>query len=239
MAPALLVLEAVVLGVVVVLVAGLLRSHGEVLARLHRLERDRGPAGGATTPLPLPGPARRPRPRGVADPGPAPSAVEGVTLGDEAVSLALHPGRPDTVLAFLSASCATCRPFWAGLPGAAASLPGGPRVVVVTVGPRDESPARLRQVAPEGATVVMSSEAWEGFAVPGAPYFVWVDGAGGRIRGEGTGRGWPEVGALMADAAGDQAGRRGRADSDDELARAGFFPGDPRLHPAPGSGTGS
>ena len=235
MTTALIVLEGVVLVLMAVLVAGLLRSHAEVLARLHRLE------GEGAGDVPVAPPVRKPHGRPANSPT-GPSEVVGVTPSDETVSVALHPARHPTLLAFLSSGCTACAPFWEGLrAGGPLGLPDSPRVVVVTLGPAEESPDRLRRLAAGEVPVVMSTEAWKRFGVPGAPYFVWVDGAGGNVRGEGTGRSWSELASLVTDAAADQAGRRGADDEarvDAELARAGILPGDPRLHPAPGTGTG-
>ena len=271
MATALIVLQAVALGLMAVLVAGLLRSHAEVLARLHRLESSRAvpvadparrPATGTTGAAGAAGAAGATRAAGAGSL--APEEVAGVTPFDGTVSVALHPARQPTLLAFLSSGCTTCTPFWDGLrAGLPAGLPGHPRVVVVTLGPAEESPERVRRVSPDGVPVVMSSEAWSAFSVPGAPYFAWIDGGSGRVRGEGTGRSWADLAALLADALADQAhapaapaggpgggpaapagaasGAAGDADEawvDAELARAGILPGDPRLHPPHGTSTG-
>ncbi len=80
--------------------------------------------------------------------------------------------------------------------------------------------------------LVASSSAWEGFGVPGSPYFVYVDGTG-RVVGEGSAATWPAVATLMGQAHADDAHRSGRLSregrDDAALAAAGIRPGDPSL----------
>jgi len=98
---------------------------------------------------------------------------------------------------------------------------------------------------------VMSSQAWEGYDVPVAPFFVLVDGASGMVIGEGAANTWEHVTALLQNAldeAGllDRKGRRkngvrprSRADImredrvDRDLLAAGMRPGDPSLFAPP------
>jgi hypothetical protein len=96
----------------------------------------------------------------------------------------------------------------------------------------------------------MSTEAWEHYDIPAAPYFVYISGPASRIVGEGTAQTWAQVSTLVSNAVADGttdpprldrrlSRRKARADTqrelriDDELARAGILPGDPRLHAAP------
>ncbi len=151
----------------------------------------------------------------------------------------------DTLLAFLSSGCSTCAGFWAQLPHAAASTDErGSRLVVVTQGPNHESPSALASLAsPDLVNTVMSNRCWEDYAVPGSPYFVYVEGRSGLVRGEGTALGWDEVFSLMALAEGDAAPAGGNhhrkpasdaareAAVDRELLRAGIRPGDLSLYP--------
>ena len=85
----------------------------------------------------------------------------------------------------------------------------------------------------------MSSEAYEAYDVPGAPYFVLVDGS---VRGEGVATTWDALESLLTDAiadARDQAAGSARADRiEARLAAAGIAPGDPSLYPG-GNGTRS
>jgi hypothetical protein len=222
--------ETVLLVILVVLVAGLLRSHAEILRRL-------GPAGsaGPATAVPVTAPPRAPeRPAG------APAApIAGTTPDDDAIALDLAaPGGP-TLLAFLSTGCSTCAAFWAGLKEA--RLPAGVQPVVVTRGADRERVGRVRELAPPGVAVVMSSQAWADYAVPGSPYFVLVDGA---IRGEGVATTWPALSSLVADAIADErdagAGLGAGAGSDGTaraltvertLAASGIGPDHPSLYP--------
>jgi hypothetical protein len=237
--------EGLALALLAVLVAGLLRSHAEILRSLHDL--------GAPAAASSRGDADEPRPSrvtlratsaGVVAPraGTTPVFdVAGTTPFAEAISVAVGGGRVDTLLAFLSAGCTTCERLWKGLEDLdGVALPDRTRVVVVTVGPGEESPAHVRRVAPRSVPVVMSSEAWQDYRVPGAPYFILVDGPARSIRGEGSAGSWAEVASLLCDATGD-GGRRGsdgparEARIDRELAAAGILPGDPRLHQQPAS----
>jgi hypothetical protein len=216
-------IETVLLVILVVLVAGLLRSHAEILRRLGPADAPAAPAR-ATDALAAPERA----------PGAPALPIAGSTPDGDALALDLSaPGAP-TLLAFLSSGCSTCAGFWEGLD--AARLPAGVETVVVTHGPERERPARLRELAPDGVPVVMSSEAWRDYAVPGSPYFVLVDGA---IRGEGVATTWPALTSLVGDAIADAAPPPGRADGtarahavERTLAAAGIGPDHPSLYPA-------
>jgi hypothetical protein len=237
----LVVVETVLLGVLTVLVAGLLRGYGTVLRRLHEL--DRGGTSGArqfalepTTP---PEPAAQ---FGVAH------DIAGQTLTGELVTARVVGADHDSLLLFLSSGCATCATFWTelGVPGAV-HLPPRTRLLVVPQSAGDESPADLAALAPPGVDVVLSSDAWRVYEVPGSPHVVYVDGATGRIRGEGTGQSLRQVAELLAQATGDarflteQARPKSTRDQqqemsvDRELLAAGILPGDPRLYGGDGS----
>jgi hypothetical protein len=188
------VVETVVVGLLAVIVVGLLRSHAEILRRLpaDAAPHDQ-PAQGAdpTIPAYLPGPT-----------GTATVArdVAGATLDGELVTLSMTSGT-DTLVTFLSTGCLTCRTFWQGLrEGAAATLPGGPRVVVVVKDRELESPSKLRDLAPTGLAVVHSSDAWSDFGISMSPYFCFVDGRTGAVRFEGAATSWPQVASLLRDA---------------------------------------
>ena len=221
MTTALISVETVLLLVLLVLVAGLLRSHAEILRRLDSGAADTDGAGIA----PATPPARAPG-------APAPP-LSGPTPGGDAISLDLAAaGGEPTLLAFLTSGCGTCAGFWETL--AEPRLPAGVRTVVVTHGAERERPARLRSLAPEGIPVIMSSQAWQDYAVPGAPYFVLVDGA---IRGEGAATSWSALGSLVSDAIADQRESGGSAragEIDRTLAAAGIGPEHPSLYPTGG-----
>jgi hypothetical protein len=241
---ALVACETVLLVLLIVLVAGLLRSHAELLRRLGPAEREesQGDAHGAAAPgrRAAPGPAaaaRSPRAR-VCE-------IAGVTPGGDAVQLSVCSGGPPALLAFLGSGCDACEPFWAELGQAArrGGLPGGARVAVITHGPERESPSRVAALAGDGLQVVMSQRAFEQFGVTVTPYMVFVDAAGGPVIGEGTAASFTQLLALMADALGDLAAAAGGAaariggpGADRALAAVGIGAGHPSLYPsgAPG-----
>jgi hypothetical protein len=68
----------------------------------------------------------------------------------------------------------------------------------------------------------MSSDAWKDYQVPGAPYFILVDGA---VRGEGVATTWEAVASLVRDAVEEERG------IDQVLAANGIGPEHPSLHP--------
>ncbi len=222
---ALVAVETVLLVLLAALVVGLLRSHAEILRRLE--------AGGGVAE-----PQRPARDLALAEPRddvPAPADVTGATLRGDAVQLAVTAPGTRTLLAFLTSGCTICGGFWQALRDEPA--PDGVRVVAVTRGPEMESPAKLRELAPDGLAVVMSSQAWDDYRVPLAPYFVLVSGESGTIEGEGAARTWDQVSSLLRDALLDaeDAARRMPDDHDRverELAAAGIRAGDPSLYRA-------
>ena len=274
---------AVVLSVAVlllaVLVAGLLRSHADILKALHDLgvgvgepsasdahdhgdhnrahnrghEHDhehrsgghRAPGGGGATSMPLTiGP---PLP-GERNSTSAPT-VAGVTPGGDALAVAVAGGDHLTLLAFLSSGCATCAGFWKAFRQPDhLGLPTGTRLVVVTKGPEMEIPGEVAAQTPPGLPVVMSTEAWGDYEVPGSPFFVLVEGRSGRRIGEGVANHFHQVAELVrraeADARSFTPGSRSRAytegldgparelANDRELKDAGILPGDPSLYPS-------
>jgi hypothetical protein len=218
---ALVSVETVLLVVLVVLVAGLLRSHAEILRRLGPGE-DREPAI-----------APPPRTSRSADELLA-APLAGETPGGDVVALAFDgASSAPTLLAFLTSGCTTCMGFWETL--GEPRLPAGVQTVIVAHGSDRERPARLRSLAPRGVPVVMSSQAWTDYRVPGAPYFVLVDGV---VRGEGIATTWPAVASLVGDAIEDQreaelgdAGTRRARRVEETLAAAGVGPDHPSLYP--------
>ena len=255
----------VALGIVVllmaVLVAGLLRSHADILKSLHDLGVGVGEPG-ADGPD---GQARHHRHEPARAPGdavpvtmgpPLPSertstsapTVAGVTPAGHALAVSMTGGDHLTLLAFLSSGCATCAGFWKGFRRPdELGLPARTRLVVVTKGPEREIPAEVAAQAPPGLAVVMSTEAWGDYEVPGSPFFVLVDAASGRRIGEGVANHLHQVVELVrradVDARPFGSGTRSRAlaegldgperevANDAELLRAGVLPGDPSLYP--------
>lgn len=239
------VVLAIVVTLLTVLVAGLLRSHAAILRQLH----DLGAGEGAPGPGPDPGvPAtdgNRPR-TDARVPAPSPgvpdgrAAVDIVGTGPRGESMAIRTVEVehDTVLVFLSTGCTTCSTFWSDLQDP--DLPSGTRLVIVTRDPDEELPAAVLDLAPTGATVAMSTRAWDDLRVPGSPFVVHVHGPSGRVIGEGTAASWEQVLELFLRAGGDQrlgggkasADARRERDLDRVLLEAGIAPGDPSLYPA-------
>jgi hypothetical protein len=212
---------AVVLTVVVLLlgllVAGLLRSHADILKALHDLGAGvgdpaaPGPGGvphhdvrllatarGATGRDGAPGlVAMGPPLPPERDTASAP-AVAGVTPTGDALAVAVSGHDHLTLLAFLSSGCATCAAFWQAFEDPRRTgLPADVRLVVVTKGPEMEIPGEVRARARPGLAVVMSTEAWGDYEVPGSPFFVLVDGTTGRRVGEGVAHRFEQVAELV------------------------------------------
>jgi hypothetical protein len=90
---------------------------------------------------------------------------------------------------------------------------------------------------------VLSSTAWADYRIPGAPYFVLLEGARGEVIGEGAATTWDQVRDLMAVSLADgddlpapNSPPMGRAQDrpsrvDAELRAAGIEPGHPSLYP--------
>lgn len=207
-----------------VLVVGLLRSHADILRALHRLGAGVGdplgpdPAAAAAAPVAAPVLMGPPLP-GERSATTAPD-VAGVTPAGDARSVRLTGVGHHTLLAFLSSGCATCAGVWPALADpAAAGLPPDVRVVAVTKGPELEVSADVAALAPRDLVVVMSTEAWGDYEVPGSPFFVLVDGPGGRRAGEGVATRLPQVAELVRRATAD--GGAGRAAGARPAAGAG------------------
>jgi len=245
---ALVVGLAAVVALLAILVVGLLRSHAEILKELHDL---RGGADGPTSQPPTrvrPGVAL-PRGTGAAAQG---ADLAGLTPAGDAVQIAVRGAEVHTLLLFLSSGCLTCRGFWDALADQA-SLGLGPslRAIAVTKGPDQESLSAITALAPADVPTVLSSEAWDDYDVPVAPYAILVAGGTGHILGEGAGATWPQVRDLMRQALADselgsdadlrqrvdalqrRRGATGRRDArtDYELLAAGIGPDHPSLRP--------
>ena len=239
----LVVLLTVAVGLLAVLVAGLLRSHAEILRLLHHLGADY--LGGSRVE-----PAHAPlRTTGTA------ADIAGVTPLGDAVVVGLTNADSSALLLFLSTGCEKCSRFFEAITtGSHRAL--GTRVLVVTRGPEQESAGLLRGWQERGVEIVMSSSAWDDFQTPGAPYVVYC--AGGHIAGEGTAGSWEQIESLVGQAQSDQrtatrptgpsprdvalarareVARQASTDAererrnDEELRAAGIEPGDARLYP--------
>jgi hypothetical protein len=223
------------------LVTGLLRSHADILRALHDLGAGVGDptAPAVAAPVTLVTPAAAP---GL---GAAP-AVAGVTPTGDARAVAVDNSDDLTLLGFLSSGCTGCATFWDALqqPGAL-HLPDRTRVVIVTKGPEREIPAEVAARTTGRVPVVMSTDAWLDYQVPGSPFFVLVDGSTGHTVGQGVASHVAQLAELVRRAEHDRGhagGTRGRGEgtldgparaaaADEVLAAAGILPGDPSLYP--------
>lgn len=102
------------------------------------------------------------RPSRLGQPAPL---ISGVDLDGQPVSVDPE-GR---TVYFLTSSCRPCLAVWEAL--------GGDGPVVVTPDPSAESRRKVAELAPPGATVVMSTDAWFAYAAGPAPWAVSVSGA--------------------------------------------------------------
>jgi hypothetical protein len=223
---ALVSVETVLVVLLVVLVAGLLRSHAEILRRLAAAEDAAARGRHARVPPGLATPDQVER----ADSDLVAPAVSGQTPSGDAVVLDFSGcSAVPTLLAFLTSGCTTCAGFWAQL--GERRLGDAVRTVIVAHGDERERPARLSKLAPSGVPVVMSSQAWLDYRVPGSPYFVLVDSS---IQGEGVATSWEALASLVTDAleeSSGSAGERRARDVDQTLAAAGIGPSHPSLYP--------
>jgi len=255
----LVTLFAVVLALLALLVAGLLRSHAEILRALHQLGVNMDPArdddglqangAGVTTSVGAPVVRSAEVPK-----RPSRTAVDvvGTTPEHDAVSIAVVGAKHLTLLAFLSSGCGSCLAFWDVFrDGGPVEVPGDARLVCVSKDAGEESVASIKRLAPTEIPTVMSSAAWADYDVPVAPFFVLIDGGSGEVIGEGAANEWGQVQSLLHNALDDaglldrkgnlksgkqakprsDARREARADRD--LLAAGIRPGDPSLFALP------
>ena len=247
---ALVVLLTLAVGLLGLLVAGLLRSHADILKALHDLGE------GVDQEHQHAAPSRRLQTQpGVPEPREGGTVrafdVAGVDPFGAAASAAIAGTGRLSLVAFLSSSCLTCRTFWEAFADPRIEVPGDARLVIVTKGPEAESESALRRLTPKAVTTILSSDAWLDYEIPVAPYFVLVDGVTDAIVGEGAATSWDQVRNLMGQALADAgiAAERGRLVTSgpralaahlngaqrerrvDELLRsAGIEPGHPSLY---------
>ena len=247
---ALMVALTVVVLLLAVLVAGLLRSHADILRALHSLGagvgdpaldgRESEAAGASPTPVTM-GPTLPPERSSSSAP-----TVVGLTPAGEALAVPVGSSGSLTLLAFLTSGCSTCAAFWnAFRTGGETVLPPGVSLLVVTKGSQFELPSEVASRA--GRTpVVMSDEAWTDYEVPGSPFFALVDGSSGRRIGEGVANHLPQLLDLLRRATSEHRssvtgpdlrgdvranGPERERSNDEELLAAGILPGDPSLYP--------
>jgi hypothetical protein len=232
---AITIVEGVALVLLGLLVVGLLRSHAEILRALADLGAGIGPDG----------PDRQTSIQLAADGGSAGEGVggpahdlQGETLDGETVAIGVVGASQDTVLAFLSAGCYTCEPFWKALSGSV-EIPNNARIIALAQAADNIS--KLRTLAGPELLVLVSDSAWTDYQVPGSPHFVGVNGASGTIAGEGTASNWPQIRDLLEHATrGARSARDGAIAVDPrdnaeridrELQAAGIGPGHASLYP--------
>ncbi|HJR91455.1 MAG TPA: hypothetical protein VJ938_03350 [Acidimicrobiia bacterium] len=229
---ALVIIEGVVIALLVVLVAGLLRSHADILRRLHALDGGDEPAGArATTGLML----------GRTRSGNLPTHISGTSPGGSATSVSLTGSRGLVLAAFLSTGCSSCRTFWQDLGGGVDMPAPDVRPVIVTRSADEESASKIAELAGGATPIIQSTEAWDDFKVPGSPYFALVDASSGALIGEGAAGTWNQVRDLFSQAMADAGLDRTLGGStverhlrvDDHLRAAGIEPGHPSLFQNP------
>lgn len=232
--------ETLLLALMAILVAGLLRSHGEILRRLAQKGESVSTQPGEFEVL------GNPSKREEAVPAPE---IRGERADRSPATVAFEPGGASTLVAFLSTGCTLCLEFWTALqrPGTL-DLPTGMRVLIVTKSSQLESPSEVERLSPKAVPVLMSTDAWTEYEVSVAPSFVYIDGATATIRGEGAARSWTQLLGLLRTALADSehadenesrqvrrvespAERDLRADR--ALAAAGIKPDDPEFYAAP------
>jgi hypothetical protein len=235
---ALVTVESVLLILFCFLLVGLMRSHAEILKWMATAPQPAQPQmsrGATVTDLPFALPDR-------GNDAPAPEIV-GRTLDNRSLKISFNTGR-NTLLAFLSSGCATCRTIWEEMKsGINDDLPETFDLVVVTRDRNQESPSKLASLLPGDAALAMSSDAWEDYQIPRHPYFVYIAGSTGTIIGEGAAESWKQVISLLSDFFVDLAlpGDEGEvsrplsrvAREDADLAAAGIYPGHPSLFAPP------
>lgn len=228
MTTAVLVLMGLVILLLLILVAGLLRSHAEILRQLHAL--------GASTDGVATWRDARSRTTGHTE-APA-TEISGVEPSGASRSISLKSGRGETLLAFLSSGCASCQTFWDALRAGPEMPTPTTRTVIVTKGTSAESPGTLADLAPSDMPIVMSDDAWDAFRVPLTPYFMLLD-SDSRVVGEGSAPSWERLVDLLRQSLADTAepvhldtDQRERF-TDQQLYRSGIEPGDPSLYHNP------
>lgn len=225
---AVIVIEAAVIVLLLILVAGLLRSHAEILRQLHQLSTH---GDGLETTRPRTPPATKLEMVPTAQ-------ISGTDPGGALRTVSLQHGRGNTLLAFLSSGCLSCQAFWEALKGDFDTPTPDTRVVVVTKGPASESVSRIGELAPQQVPLIMSDEVWDQFRVPATPYFLMVDGQG-RILGEGSAASWRRLLRLFRRAVADaqhpaHLDTRSREEyTDSRLSGAGVESEDPTLYQNP------
>ncbi len=212
---------AIVVALLTILVVGLLQSHAAIIKALDEagIEFDRrrpnpSRTGGTGSTVSVPLGSTRPPFAGEQSAEPGENRARdliGVDFEGNPMAVAVTQVPRVTLLAFLSSGCLTCHSFWEGFadPSTRAAVVPGAAVVAVTKGPDGETPAGVAKLAGPTLLTIMSSEAWDDYSVPVAPYFMLVDGTTNRVIGEGSATTFAQLGELMA-----------RAQADREIAQS-------------------
>ena len=179
----LVAVETLLLVLIGLLVVGLLRSHAEILRQL--AERDELLNIGAASERAKRNPILS---HAVAVEGVSPEGASANFLPDQREGFAL--------LCFLSSGCATCLNFWGPSPDRSLVLQKA-ELIYVTKGPAEESPGKVKRLAPEGCEVIMSTEAWDTYAVEAYPHFALL--RSGTLVSEGSLLDWAGVIRMMDD----------------------------------------
>ena len=250
----LVVLLALVVALLAVLVVGLLRSHAEILRRLHELGAgiyDDEDGTTVTSPASTTGGVRSPVELRTRPGVPEPRSAEGLVATDAHDIAGVTPMGSATMAGVVGTGHTTLLAFWRAFgDGEGTRLPGrDTRLVIVTKGTEAESSSAVALLAPAGVTTIMSTEAYDEYSVPANPYFILVDGPTGRVLGEGAAASWSQVSTLLGQAAADaglaldgspltrsapagrMSGPERAARADDDLLAAGIGPGHPSLYP--------
>jgi hypothetical protein len=238
---ALLVVLTFVVLLLGVLVAGLLRSHADILRSLHELGVGVGdPTAPSTAAVPV---EMSSGPAGMSL-GLAP-AIAGLTPSGDARAVSVDNSDRLTLLGFLSSGCHSCAGFWEALQRPdPLGLPDETRVVIVTKGPELEITPQVKALTSGQVPVLMSTEAWHDYQVPGSPFFVLVDGTTGQKIGQGVASQIDQLVDLVRRAQSERQPPGVRATphpgldgparemaNDHALRAAGILPGDPSLYP--------
>jgi hypothetical protein len=231
---ALIVVSTFVVLLLGILVAGLLRSHADILRALHELGVGVGDPSTSVQSVGVPALAIPSMSSG-SDAAPD---IAGLTPNGDARAVSVTNSDRRTLLAFLSSGCATCAGFWRDLQTPGRIDLGDVRVVIVTKGPDMEVSAEVRTLTVGRVPVVMSTEAWTDYRVPASPFFVMVDGATGRRIGHGVAAQAAQLADLVMRAGHDVSLRETHLDgpareaaNDALLVAAGITPGHQSLYP--------
>jgi len=111
--------------------------------------------------------------------------------------------RPWTLLVFLTSACDGCEELWRAFADPLSSpIPRDVDAVVVTRGPRFETPDKVARLAGSGS-VVMSDDAWTDYGVHTGPFYVLVDGSAVRVVTEGVAWSLEQIAGAVSTARGD------------------------------------